>query len=211
MVNIFIVEDRSIVRDGIRSVIEREPAFRIVGEANSEDAIKNISLGLNAEIILMSLDEADLNNPKFLEVTQERFASAKVIVLSTVVDENYVSKAFRAGVQGYLLKTVGQEELLFAVKHIAAGEKYICSELSVKLIDQLTNNVYSRKLQVELSRRESEVLALIAEGYTNNEIANKLFTSRRTVEGHRQNLLDKTNTRNTAALIRFAVKNGLVE
>jgi len=210
LVNIFIVEDRSIVRDGIRSVIEREPAFRIVGEANSEDAIKNISLGLNAEIILMSLDEADLNNPKFLEVTQERFASAKVIVLSTVVDENYVSKAFRAGVQGYLLKTVGQEELLFAVKHIAAGEKYICSELSVKLIDQLTNNVYSRKLQVELSRRESEVLALIAEGYTNNEIANKLFTSRRTVEGHRQNLLDKTNTRNTAALIRFAVKNGLV-
>ncbi|WP_207423181.1 LuxR C-terminal-related transcriptional regulator [Desertivirga brevis] len=211
MVNIFIVEDQSIARDGIKTLMEKEPGFRVIGETKSDiEAINKLSEVDRAEVFLTGLDQIDQDKLALVESIKERFPDTKVVCLTTAVDQKYISKVFKAGASGYLLKSVSQDEMIFAVKHIAAGEKYICSELSIKLVQHLINAPYSNNLQVELSRRESEVLALIAEGYTNNEIANKLFTSRRTVEGHRQNLLDKTNTRNTAALIRYAVKNGLV-
>jgi len=211
LVSIFIVEDHNIVRDGIKSIIEKDPAFRVIGEAKSDDeAIEKLSQGEPAEIILSGLNHSEQSNINFLERLKSSQGEIKTIILSSTEDEKYVDKAFRLGAFGYLLKNVSQEEMIFAIKHIATGEKYISAGMAVKLLDRLNSNILSQKLQVELSRRESEVLGLIADGLTNNEIANKLFTSRRTIEGHRQNLLDKTNTRNTAALIRFAVKNGLV-
>ncbi len=212
MVSIFIVEDHNIVRDGIKSIIEKDPFFKVVGEAKSdEEAIKKLTQDVQAEIVLTGLNHTESSNINFIEQLKANSCDSKVILLSLTEDGKYINKAFSLGAQGYLLKTVSQDEMIFAIRHIAAGERYICAELSLKLLDQLNKNVPSIKLEVELSRRELEVLALIAEGMTNNEIANKLFTSRRTIEGHRQNLLDKTNTRNTAALIRFSVKNGLVQ
>ncbi|WP_207535915.1 LuxR C-terminal-related transcriptional regulator [Desertivirga arenae] len=211
MINIFIVEDQSNAQDGIKSIVEKEPGFKVIGEAkNDEEAINKLSEAGGANVVLTSVNQIDQDTISLLEGIKERYPENKLICLTSLEDQKYISKAFKAGVSGYLLKTISQDEMIFAVKHIAAGEKYICSELSIKLVQHLIHAPYSSNLQVELSRRESEVLGLIAEGFTNNEIANKLFTSRRTVEGHRQNLLDKTNTRNTAALIRFAVKNGLV-
>jgi DNA-binding NarL/FixJ family response regulator len=212
LVSIFIVEDHNIVRDGIKSIIEKDPLFKVVGEAKSdEEAIKKLSQDVKAEIVLTGLNHTESSNINFIEQLKANSCDSKVILLSLTEDGKYINKAFSLGARGYLLKTVSQDEMIFAIRHIAAGERYICAELSLKLLDQLNKNVQSIKLEVELSKRELEVLALIAEGMTNNEIANKLFTSRRTIEGHRQNLLDKTNTRNTAALIRFSVKNGLVQ
>jgi DNA-binding NarL/FixJ family response regulator len=113
-----------------------------------------------------------------------------------------------------MLKNVGSEELLFGIRHIMnTGSRYLCTELSMELLDRQLGRsfVFADDLpEVDLSRREIEILSLIAEGFTNQEIADRIFTSKRTVEGHRQNLIDKTQSRNSAALIRYAVLRGIV-
>ena len=137
----------------------------------------------------------------------------RLIVLSMHDHEKYLSAAFAEGADGYLLKSVGAEELIFALKYVNGGGKYLCAELGIKLLDSFNQSQqFRQELQtdIDFSLREMEVLNLIAEGLTNLEIGEKLFLSKRTVEGHRQSLLEKTNSKNTAMLIRFAVLHGLI-
>jgi DNA-binding NarL/FixJ family response regulator len=126
-------------------------------------------------------------------------------------NENYVFKAFRAGASGYLLKDVSADELIFALSHISSNKSYICSDLSIRLLERAGN--YKKDdaiLDLDFSKREKDVLELLAQGFTNQQIADKLFISRRTVEGHRQAMIDKSKARNSVELIKFAVKNGLI-
>ncbi|RYE33597.1 MAG: response regulator transcription factor, partial [Sphingobacteriaceae bacterium] len=146
---------------------------------------------------------------------KNKFPLVKVIILSMIDHEKYILKAFRAGAYAYILKNVTADELIFAIKHVhSSNERYICSELAIRLLDKLLQRPEQIDIrispEIELSKREVEVLNLIAEGFTNQEIADKLFTSKRTVEGHRQNLIEKTNSRNTAALIRYAITTSLI-
>ena len=138
----------------------------------------------------------------------------EVIVLSMHNDVSYISQAFAHGASGYLLKECNTDELLFAVKQVMHGRKYICMDLSVKLLDLCAQHISvgssRQNLNAEFSERELEVLRLIADGLTNDEMSDKLFLSKRTIEGHRQSLLNKTGSRNTATLIRFAVLNGFI-
>jgi DNA-binding NarL/FixJ family response regulator len=118
-----------------------------------------------------------------------------------------------------LLKNTGKEEFIHAIRMVASGQKYICTDIALNLLSKLNATPSKPQLQVapvktnstDLSKREIEVLQLIAQGLTNTEIADKLFTSKRTIESHRQSLLEKTSSNNTATLIRYAVLNGLVE
>jgi len=137
------------------------------------------------------------------------------VMLSMHDNEKYISQSFMEGAVGYLLKNISAEELVFSLKHVETGKKYICAELAVNMLNKLiTNGVLEQDStfsEADFSSREIEVLHLIAEGLTNLEMAEKLFISKRTVEGHRQSLLDKTGSRNTAKLIRYAATNGLLK
>jgi DNA-binding NarL/FixJ family response regulator len=135
----------------------------------------------------------------------------KIVMLTMLDNENYVFEAFRAGVKGYLLKNISTEELLFSLTHVAQNNQYICSNLAVRILKYAGNKLSAEPYDIDFSKRETEVLTLIASGYTNKEIADKLFTSRRTVEGHRQTMINKANVRNSAELIRFAVKHSLID
>ena len=130
-------------------------------------------------------------------------------------NEKYIVQAFKNGASAYILKNITSDELVFCIKHVCLNaDRYICNELALRMLDKVINKpdvvVPNENTEIELSKREIEVLTLIAEGYTNLEIADKLFTSKRTVEGHRQNLIDKTGSRNTAALIRYAILSGMI-
>lgn len=128
-------------------------------------------------------------------------------------DENFVEKAFRAGIKSYLFKSAETEELIFAIRQVAKSQPYLCAGLSERLIRKIGSFTAVKSTQivhVEFSDREMDVLRLIADGYTNEEAADKLFTSKRTVEGHRQAMIDKTGSRNSLALITFAMRNGLL-
>jgi DNA-binding NarL/FixJ family response regulator len=217
VINIILAEDHNIVRDGIKSLLDKDPEIEVVAEAvNGKDALDKLSNGVNPDIILSDLNMPEMSGIELIGKIKELYPQIKIIVLSMLDHENYVVQAINAGADGYLLKTVNREELIFAIRHIASGGyQYICSELSIKILQKLSffqlNTIPAVKAHIELSKRESEVLALIAEGYTNQEIADKVFTSKRTVEGHRLNLIEKTGSRNTATLIRFAIQSGLIE
>ncbi|MBC7418479.1 MAG: response regulator transcription factor, partial [Pedobacter sp.] len=136
----------------------------------------------------------------------------KLIILSRVENDISLTSVFGAGAWGYLSNNSDLDEIVFAIKTVYAGERYICSALALRLLDDHLKNTEKdkEKLDIDFSNRELEVLYYIAEGHTSKEIGERLLISSRTIEGHRQALLDKTNTRNTAMLIRFAHFNNLL-
>lgn len=216
MIKIILAEDHNIVRDGIRNLLEKEKDLKIVGEAlNGQEVIDLIDKGVTADIILADINMPVLNGIEMLGKLPETVNKPKVVVLSMLDHERYVMQAFQAGVNGYLLKNVSADELTFALRHIYADGRYICTELSLRFLDRLIaqpdRSQHEAKTGIEFSTRDIKVLMLIADGLTNQQIAEKLFTSKRTVEGYRQVLIEKTGTRNTAALVRYAVQNGLIK
>ncbi|MDB5006858.1 MAG: Response regulator receiver protein [Mucilaginibacter sp.] len=214
VIKILLAEDHNIVRNGIRSLLEKEPGLEVSGEAaNGREALAILASGVETNIVLADMNMPEISGIELIEQLKENYPQINVIVLSMLDHEKYVYQAFIAGARGYLLKNVSADEMVFAIKHIDTGGKYLCSELAFTLLEK---SIYApeaplnEQSDIDLSKREVEVLDLIAEGLTNTEIAEKLFTSKRTVEGHRLSLMNKTSSRNTAALIKFAIVNGII-
>ncbi len=212
LIKLLIAEDHNIVRKGIRSLLEQVDDIEVVGEAScGDEVLEIIESGTPTDLVLLDLNMPGVNGLELIG-TLNKVSAVKVVVLSMVDSEQYAIQACHAGAKGYLLKSVTHDELIFSIRHVAAGHPYVCSDMVSKILSGIESG--SKPVPVinpELSRRELEVLALIADGYTNLEIAEKLFMSRRTVEGHRQNLLEKTGTKNTATLIRYALRNQLID
>ncbi|MXV16809.1 response regulator [Hufsiella ginkgonis] len=212
MINIVLAEDHSIVRNGIRSLLEKEPDLKVTGEATNGQIAKEliISQSAAADVLITDINMPELDGIQ-LTAALRGHSPVKVIILTMLDQEQYAQKAFDAGASGYLLKNISNEEMLFAIRHVSSGKQYLCSEMAIKLLNKLEKNrEMSFKEPAGLSARELEVLKLVAEGLTNNEIADRLFTSRRTIEGHRFKLLHKTGTKNTAALMRYAIQYRIV-
>jgi DNA-binding NarL/FixJ family response regulator len=215
MIDIVLAEDHNIVRNGIISLLEKETDIRVVGAAtNGNEVLDLLAKGTHADVILADMNMPEMGGLELAEAIKKLHPDCKVIMLSALDHEKYVIKAFQAGVSGYLLKSVSADELVFAVKHTIVNNLYICSELTSKFLKRLLTipdpSALHEIQDVEFNAKEIEVLGLISEGFTNQEIADKLFSSKRTVESQRQALIDKTGSRNTAALVRFAIINGIV-
>lgn len=215
MINIILAEDHNIVRDGLRSLLQGESNFQIVAEAkNGVEVIGALEGGLQADILLTDMNMPVMSGMEVLAEVKKQYPGLRVIILSALDNEKYVFQSFKAGALGYILKSTSADELIFAIKHISAGYQYICSELTIRFLNRMLTipepvNV-ERIQDIEFSDREIEVLAYLADGMTNQEIASKLFTSKRTVEGYRENMIARTGVRNTVALIRFAVAHGII-
>jgi DNA-binding NarL/FixJ family response regulator len=212
MIKIVIGEDHEIVRDGLKSLLNDVPGIKVTGEAsNGKELIDRLSE--DTDIVLMDINMPVMNGIETTRYISQNFKHIKVLVLSMLEDEAIVEKLFAAGAQGYLVKNKGKDELIYAVRRIAEGYMYLAPEITVKILHKIvhTSAVRTPHKTIPLSKREVEVLSLLAEGFTNNEIADKLFTSRRTIETHRKNLIEKTGSRNTAALIRFALTHGILK
>lgn len=211
---ILLVDDHALVRDGLAMLIGTQPDMNIVGLADSAaQALELLENGTEADLLITDLNLPMINGFELLAEIQQRKLQLKTAVLSMQGSESDVDQAVQLGASGYLLKSIDPDELLFAIRHIIKGNVYICSESAVKLLKNYTSTqskTLNATMAVELSDREEEILQLIAQGFTNTEMADRLFLSKRTIEGHRQSLLDKTNSKNTATLIRFAAISGLL-
>lgn len=215
MTNILLVEDHSLVRTGIRLLLETDEENKVVGEtANGKEAIAFMSATNDIDIVLTDMVMPEMDAISLIGQIKALRPEVKVVVLTMYENENYLKSAFLQGASGYLLKTVTAEELLFALKFIERGGQYLCSGLAVKIINNWIEKKQYLPLDNELhdgfNQQEIEVLQLIAEGLTNTQIAERLEVSKRTVEGHRQSLIEKTSSKNTASLIRYAVLNRLI-
>lgn len=214
-IKVIIAEDHQLVRCGIKLLLETDPNIHIAGEAVSgKEVLQLLRIHKDVDIILTDFHMPDMSGMEMLQQLQAENQASHVVFLTMVEDQKTVNEAFENGVVGYLTKDISADELIFAINHIFKGGKYISANLSHRfLIKSLQVSEIPQPLtpEVEFNSREIQVMGFIAEGLTNDEMGEKLFLSKRTVEGHRRALIDKTKTRNSAALIKYAVTYGLIK
>jgi len=213
MISIIIAEDHQIVRKGIRLLLSEDPELQIVAEAsNGQEVLDALGIHPEVEIVLADLNMPVMDGHALLRELKSKYPPVKLIILSMVDDHNTIAGLIGEGASGYLFKNSDAMELAFAIKFVWGGSRYICADLGIGLLETLRkhNETLSPQDRSEYTERELQVLQLIAEGMTNSEIAEKIFVSKRTVEGHRQSLLEKTGSRNTAVLIRNAALRRLI-
>lgn len=216
-INILLADDHHLVRDGIKSLLLKYKDFNVVGEG--ANGVETLQILKDAEetidLVLADINMPEMNGLELCKQINDFYPKTKVIMLSMLDHEKYVSQALQAGAKGYLLKSVNEEELIFSIKQVAYNSFYVCAELAYKLLSKSLTGLRIGNLQnhikIDFSSREIEILELIADGYTNLEIAEKLFTSKRTVEGHRLQMISKTGVRNTAALIKYCLVHGILK
>lgn len=213
-ITLILADDHQIVRDGIKSLLQSEEKYKILGEAeNGEQAIKMVK-EYKPNLVIMDINMPVLDGIGATRIITENHPETKVLVLTMTSEQEHIKQMIEAGAGGYILKNSGREELISAIETIASGRNYFSDEVK----DAIMQNMVQRQTRndkiagepVPLTRREKDVLALIVKEYTNYEIAEKLFISSRTVDAHRRNLLEKTGARNTAGLVKYAIENNLV-
>ncbi|WP_276497020.1 response regulator transcription factor [Pontibacter litorisediminis] len=213
-VKVIIADDHFVVREGLRVLLEQDEGLQVVGEASNGKEVLGLLQEMAADVVLMDVNMPNMDGYQTTEEVSRSFPGTKVIALSMHTSLPIVQKMLASGAVGYLLKTTSKVELTAAVKLVAAGGQYISGELSFKLLEHNLKGCAEQDHEgtdgKKLSRREVEVLTLISDGYTNAEIAEKLFTSKRTIETHRQNILEKTHTKNTAHLIKYAFEHRII-
>ena len=217
MVRLVLTDDHKIIREGIRALLAQDDSIEVAGEAAGGMELLELLSHTPADVVLLDISMPEMDGFDTMKLLRKSYPDVKVLVLSMMDDERCVHQMLEVGAAGYLLKNSSIKEMQYAVKLIAGGVQYISPSLTLDLLrkSKRTTNLLlgkesSKKTYKELSKRETEILQLISEGYTNAEISELLFTSKRTIETHRQNLLEKTQTRNTAALVKFAVLNGII-
>ena len=205
-----IVDDHAVVRTGIRLLLDQEEGIEAVGEASSgRDAIFE-ARSLKPDVILMDVVMPGGSGLDVIPTLLKEQPGTKVLVLSMQDDPRYVREAFAAGATGYVLKEAADVEVVAAVREVARGGRYVHPELGARLI--AAEAEAARKADEDpLSDREREVLRLLALGYTNSEIAKQLFISVRTAETHRAHIMTKLHLSSRAALVRYAISEGLLE
>ena len=211
MITILLADDHSIVRQGLRALLEVEPDFCIVGEAVDGLEVTQLIEYLRPDVLVLDLMMPGLDGLEVTRRVNQRSPQTRVIILSMYGNEAYVVEVLRNGAAGYVLKKSTADELVRAVRAVVAGQRYLSPPLSEQTIetymqkaDESTQDLYDL-----LTAREREVLYLVAEGHTNAEIAARLFISPRTVEMHRANLMRKLDLRSQADLIRYALRRGI--
>ena len=215
LIRVVLVDDHTIIRDGIKALLRDKDEIVVVGEARTGKELVEMLPKLEADIIMMDINMPEMDGFDTTAYVTEKYSQFKVLILSMLDHESYVAKALDAGASGYLLKNTGRDEMICALRIIANGGQFIGSSISLNLIKKIQNPslkpvLLEEKQTRDLSQREIEILKLIADGLTNAEIADRIFTSKRTVETHRQNIIEKTKAKNTAALIKYAVGKGII-
>lgn len=211
-INIMVVDDHQLIINGLISLVEDEPDMRFCGGANNWEEALQI---LKKNQIDVALVDINLPGKSGLEITQEirdRFPNTRVLALSMHENFAMIRKMISAGASGYMLKRSNQEEVLEAIRIVNLKGSYLGSDVQNILMEgiKLPEESESKTMEISLSKREQEVLVLVAKEFSNEEIAEKLFISERTVESHRRNILIKTKTKSVVGLIKFAMKNNLL-
>ncbi|ALW85211.1 hypothetical protein AUC43_08950 [Hymenobacter sedentarius] len=226
MIRVLLVDDHAILRSGLRSLLADQPGLEVVGEAGSGEQLLQLLPTTPADVVLLDLNMPGMEGIEIIRQLRAHHPAVQVLVLTVTAGEERVCQMLSAGAHGYLLKSAGLKETVYGIQTVAAGRTFLCSEVGLATLLKLHEGAETMARQLDglpaghrltptdprvtLSKRELEVLRLVADGFTNQEMADLLFTSKRTIETHRQNIITKTGAKNTASLIRFAISEGLI-
>lgn len=201
---VFIVDDHYMIIEGIRSLLQNEKGIECAGHATTAASCLAYLKQQQPDVILMDINLPDISGIDLCKEVREKYPAVFIIGLSTFNQQSFIQKMMDNGASGYVLKNATQQELMQGIETVMNGKLYLCDEAASSLRKNNSGHIPM------LTRREKEVLSLIADGLTNHEVADKLFISVTTVDTHRKNLLAKFEAKNIASLIKLAVQMGIV-
>jgi len=209
---IIIVDDHVIFRHGINSMLDIENIATVIGEASNGIEFIELLSHVKPDLVFMDIDMPYMNGLDATQNALKIFPDLKIIALTMFSDEEYYYKMIDRGVKGFLLKTSGISEIENAIHNVMLGETHFSNEILVKIISNYSHKNTETTAKLELvSEREKEILQLLCKGHSTEEISQKLFISPETVKKHKSNLFGKTDSKNTASLILFAIKNKIID
>jgi DNA-binding NarL/FixJ family response regulator len=213
LIRIVLADDHTIIRSGLRLLLEQQPDFKVIAEASDgREAVEQVSRH-KPEIAILDIGMPELNG---IEATRQILAAepaTQVVILSMHSDEGYVLRALKAGARAYILKNSAEADLIRAVRSVAEGKSFFSPVISKMLLEDYVRQIRDKQVEDSydlLTPREREILQLIAEGKTNKEVANVLHLSVHTVDAHRGNILQKLNLHGIPELILYAVRKGII-
>jgi DNA-binding NarL/FixJ family response regulator len=214
-INVLLVDDHIIVRQGVRALLVAENDLTIVGEAQTGREAVQLAIELHPDVVVMDLAMPRLNGCEATRQLVKAVPTAKVVVLSTYSDDDHLQQALAAGAAAYLLKQTAAADLVQAIREVRKGNAYFSPAIAKRLREKTSTpppqDASVKAANLELTPREAEVLQLIAEGFANKQIAGELGLSVKTVEKHRQQVMYKLNIHDIAGLVRHAVEKGIIE
>ncbi|MGM0545766.1 MAG: response regulator [Bacteroidota bacterium] len=212
-INILLVDDHDIVRDGIQMLLEDEVGFTISAEAENGAKAIEACQKHDIDLIIMDINMPEMNGIEATEKIMESFDDIKVLALTMMDEDQHIRQMIEAGASGYILKSSDKIELVEAITSILNGQHYFSDDATHSVMMDLVQGTTTEQSSdpANLTKREKEVLGLIVKENTNQEIADQLYISTRTVDAHRRNLLQKTGAKNTAGLVTYAIKHNLVD
>jgi len=210
-IKIIIADDHEIFRNGLKAFLEKEKDIKIIGESGNSDETINLVLNDDVDVLILDISMPGLPAGKVVEDILQNKPGLAIIILTMHEDEYYLQEMLKKGVRGFVLKKSSGTNLVNAIIQVNEGNYYIDPTFTGYLVSSLTGTEsFKRKKMSQLTKREIEILKLLALGHTNSEIADKLFISKRTVESHRSNILSKLELKNKAELVRYAMENRLI-
>ncbi len=209
-IKVFIVDDHEIFRNGLKLVFSKNKEIEVVGEASSGEEFLQLVDSINFDVVLMDIKMGGINGIETTEMAIKKNSNLKVLVLSTFGEEEFLHQIINVGAKGFLLKNVDKETLFSAIKLVYENQNYFSPELLPFFTNKYINPNQATDESVVLTKREIEILELIGEGFSNSEIAEKLFISVRTVDTHKNNLISKTGSKNVVSLLIYAIKNKII-
>jgi len=213
-IKVLLVEDHTIVRKGIRSILEKEPVCEVIAEASDgREAVIKVDQ-YHPDVVLMDISMPGLNGLEATRQIKERYPEINVLVMTMYETKEHVFQLLRAGASGYLVKNSAPKELVQAIKIVAQGESYLGSTISKTVIDEYVRIATGARKDSDydtLTDREREVLQAIAEGKSSGEIAAQLHISPKTVRNHKSNLMKKLNIFSVAELTQYAIRKGIIK
>ena len=213
MLRVLLADDHGIVRRGLRSLLESQPGIEVVGEASDGLEALKACTDSNPDILILDIAMPRMNGIDVAARVQKLDNPPAVIVLSMHTDESYIIRALAAGARGYLLKEATDEDLLPAIRSVVAGKRFFSPAVTAVLMEDYIRELQAKGLSDSyhlLTDRERQVLQLLAEGRSNKEVAALLDVGVSTVETHRANLMQKLNLHNTAEIVLYAVRKGII-
>jgi len=211
-ITVFLAEDHRMVREGFRLLIETQPDIKVIGEAgNGREAVRQV-IKLMPDIVLMDIEMPELNGIEATHQIFEAYPATQVIILSMYSTSQHISRAFKAGARGYILKESAGEDVIKAIRTVQSGKIFLCNEISEVVVSQYIKDDRVGEIDdplARLSNREREILQLLVEGKSNMKIAELLFLSPKTIETYRSHLMQKLGIGDLPTLVKFAIQHGI--
>ena len=212
MIKILIIDDHPLVIDGIRTMLKDESYLHIEASVKTaKDALTYLDNSPLPDVILLDINLPDTDGLRLCEIIREKSKSVKIIGLTYINEAGIITQLIKKGANGYLLKSMERQELIEAINKVMDGSVYLSKAANEKILEQLQHYHLPQKDIPVLTHREKEILQLLAEGMTSNEIAGRLFLSNYTIDTHRKNMLQKFNVHNTQSLINAVRKLGVLQ